>query len=67
MEGYESEALMGAKKIIERDKPIIVLEIDCRAVTYNDFMLTINYVPVKQLVYNSNDRMVFVNTVYKPL
>ena len=64
LEGYEFAALNGAKQIIERDKPIIVLEIDSRAVTYNDFMLSINYVPYKQLIFNSNERMVFVNTVY---
>ena len=33
LEGYEFAALSGAKEIIERDKPIIVLEIDTRAVT----------------------------------
>jgi hypothetical protein len=33
--------LNGAKEIIERDRPIIVLEIDSRAVTYNDFMLSL--------------------------
>lgn len=65
LEGYEIDALVGAKEIIKRDKPIIVLEIDCKAVTYNDFMLTLNYIPVKQLMYNSNNRMVFVNTVYE--
>ena len=64
LEGYEFAALNGAKQIIERDKPIIVLEIDSRAVIYNDFMLSINYVPYKQLIFNSNERMVFVNTVY---
>jgi FkbM family methyltransferase len=66
LEGYEFEALNGAKEIIERDKPIIVLEIDSRAVSYNNFMLSINYVTHKQLIYNSNERMVFVNTVYLP-
>ena len=66
LEGYEFAALNGAKEIIERDKPIIVLEIDTRAVTYNDFMLSINYVTHKQLVFNSNERMIFVNTVYIP-
>jgi len=64
LEGYEFEALKGAKDIIERDKPIIVLEIDTRAVDYNDFMLSLNYIPHKQLIFNSNERMVFVNTVY---
>jgi FkbM family methyltransferase len=66
LEGYEFEALKGAKEIIERDKPIIVLEIDSRAVSYNNFMLSINYITHKQLIYNSNERMVFVNTVYLP-
>ena len=64
LEGYEFAALNGAKEIIERDKPIIVLEIDTRAVDYNNFMLSINYVPHKQLIFNSNERMVFVNTIY---
>ena len=67
LEGYEFEALKGAKELIERDKPIIVLEIDTRAVDYNKFMLSINYEPYKQLIYNSNEKMVFVNTVYKPI
>jgi FkbM family methyltransferase len=67
LEGYEFESLKGAKEIIERDKPIIVLEIDSRAVSYNNFMLSINYVTHKQLIYNSNERMVFVNTVYLPI
>jgi len=66
LEGYEFAALSGAKEIIERDKPIIVLEIDTRAVTYNDFMLSLGYVTHKQLIFNSNERMVFVNTVYIP-
>jgi FkbM family methyltransferase len=64
LEGYEFAALSGAKEIIERDKPIIVLEIDARAVDYNNFMLSLNYIPHKQLIFNSNERMVFVNTVY---
>jgi FkbM family methyltransferase len=64
LEGYEFAALSGAKEIIERDKPIIVLEIDTRAVTYNNFMLSLDYIPHKQLIFNSNERMVFVNTVY---
>lgn len=67
LEGYEFEALKGAKELIERDKPIIVLEIDARAVDYNNFMRSINYEPYKQLIYNSNEQMVFVNTVYKPI
>lgn len=67
LEGYELEALKGAKELIEKDKPIIVLEIDTRAVDYNNFMRSINYEPYKQLIYNSNEQMVFVNTVYKPI
>ena len=66
LEGYEFQALNGAKEIIERDRPIIVLEIDSRAVAYNDFMLSLGYVTHKQLIFNSNERMVFVNTVYIP-
>jgi FkbM family methyltransferase len=66
LEGYEFEAIEGAKEIIERDKPIIVLEIDTRAVDYNNFMLSLGYVTHKQLIFNSNERMVFVNTVYIP-
>ena len=64
LEGYEFQALNGAKEIIERDKPIIVLEIDSRAVNYNNFMLSIGYTTYKQLIFNSNEKMVFVNTVY---
>jgi FkbM family methyltransferase len=65
LEGFEFDALSGAKEIIERDKPIIILEIDSRAVTYNSFMESINYFPKKQLIFNSNEKMVFVNTVYE--
>jgi len=67
LEGYEFEALKGAKELIKRDKPLIVLEIDTKAVDYNNFMRSINYEPYKQLIYNSNEQMVFVNTVYKPI
>jgi FkbM family methyltransferase len=66
IEGYELNALVGAKNIIEKYKPIIVLEIDCRAVTYNDYMNTLGYKTHKQLIYNSNENMVFINTVYIP-
>ena len=66
LEGYEFQALNGAKEIIERDKPIIVLEIDTRAVDYNNFMSALGYITHKQLIFNSNERMVFVNTVYIP-
>jgi FkbM family methyltransferase len=67
LEGYEFEALKGTKELIKRDKPLIVLEIDAKAVDYNNFMRSINYEPYKQLIYNSNEQMVFVNTVYKPI
>ena len=67
LEGYEFKALEGAKELIKRDRPIIVLEIDTRAVLYNEFMLTLGYVPHKQLIFNSDERMVFVNTVYIPI
>ena len=66
LEGYEFTALSGAKEIIERDRPIIVLEIDNRAVNYNNFMSNLGYVTHKQLIFNSNEKMVFVNTVYIP-
>lgn len=66
LEGYEFQALNGAKEIIERDRPIIILEIDSRAVDYNNFMSNLGYVTHKQLVFNSNERMIFVNTVYFP-
>jgi len=65
LEGFEFDALSGAKDIIERDKPIIILEIDSRAVKYNSFMESINYFPKKQLIFNSNEKMVFINTVYE--
>lgn len=67
LEGYEFQALDGAKEIIERDRPIIVLEIDSRAVDYNNYMWSIGYVPNKQLIFNSSERMVFINTVYIPI
>lgn len=63
-EGYELKILDGAKELIERDKPVIVLEIDGRAVDYNEYMERIGYQTHKQLIYNSNEDMVFVNTVY---
>lgn len=66
LEGYEFRAIRGAMNIIERDKPIIILEIDTRAVDYNNYMDNIGYKTHKQLIYNSNERMVFVNTVYIP-
>ena len=66
LEGYEFQVLNGAKEIIERDRPIIVLEIDSRAVNYNNFMSNLGYITHKQLIFNSNEKMVFVNTVYIP-
>ena len=65
-EGYELKILDGSKELIERDKPVIVLEIDARAVDYNEYMERIGYQTHKQLIYNSNEDMVFVNTVYVP-
>lgn len=67
LEGYEFSALEGARQIIKRDKPLIILEIDSRAVDYNRYMDQLGYAPMKQLIYNSNEQMVFVNTVYAPL
>jgi len=64
IEGYEFDALFGAKKLIERDHPIIILEIDGRALDYNRQMKEIGYKPAAQLIYDAGE-MVFVNTVYK--
>lgn len=66
IEGHEFPALDGARKLIERDLPIIILEIDGRALNYNRYMQKIGYVPVEQLIYDAK-QMVFVNTVYKHL
>lgn len=66
IEGYEFEALRGAAGLIARCRPLIVLEIDGRALDYNRFMASIDYRPVEQLIYNAGE-MVFVNTVYAPL
>lgn len=65
-EGYELKILEGTKRLIEKDRPVIVLEIDARAVEYNEYMENIGYQTHKQLIYNSNEDMVFVNTVYIP-
>ncbi len=65
IEGYEFEALRGASALIARCRPLIVLEIDGRALDYNRYMTTIGYRPVEQLIYNAGE-MVFVNTVYAP-
>jgi FkbM family methyltransferase len=64
LEGYEEFALKGAKRIIEENKPLIILEIHSEALKYNKFMAKLDYSPIKQLIYNAG-AMVFVNTVYK--
>lgn len=64
LEGYEFEALNGARKIIDKWHPIVILEIDKRAVDYNNYMETLGYYPAQHLVYDSGP-MVFVNTVYR--
>lgn len=66
IEGYEFEALRGASTLIARCRPLIVLEIDGRALDYNRHMAALGYRPVEQLVYNAGE-MVFINTVYAPL
>jgi FkbM family methyltransferase len=63
-EGYEEAIISGAKKIIEKDAPLIILEIHSEALRYNRFMHRINYLPVKHLIYNAGP-MIFINTVYK--
>jgi FkbM family methyltransferase len=62
-EGYEFEILNGAKELIKRCNPLIILEIDTNALLYNEHMRSIGYRPIKQLIYNAKE-MVFVNTVY---
>jgi FkbM family methyltransferase len=65
IEGHEFEALEGASQIIEDYSPTIILEIDKRAVDYNNFMWkNFKYQPMAQLIHNCGP-MVFVNTVYK--
>lgn len=65
IEGYEFAALLGGREIIKKYRPDIILEIDERAVDYNDFMeKEFNYFPSEHLIYNAGP-MVFVNTVYK--
>jgi FkbM family methyltransferase len=64
-EGYEFRILDGARRLIAACKPLIILEIDGRALTYNDYMRSIGYRPSEQLIYNAGE-MVFVNTVYAP-
>lgn len=65
IEGYENEVLIGAKRLIQRCKPIIILEIDDRATRYNSFMEEFGYEPHTHLIYDCGP-MVFVNTVYIP-
>lgn len=64
LEGYEFEALDGARKIIDKWHPIVILEIDKRAVDYNNYMEKLGYYPAQHLVYDSGP-MIFVNTVYR--
>ena len=64
VEGYEFEVLLGAQDTIQRNNPLIILEIHTEALKYNEFMETLDYFPFKQLIYNAGP-MVFVNTVYK--
>lgn len=64
LEGYEFEALDGARKIIDKWHPIVILEIDKRAVDYNNYMEMLGYYPAQHLVYDSGP-MIFVNTVYR--
>jgi FkbM family methyltransferase len=64
-EGYELNIVAGASRIMATCRPLIILEIDDRATRYNDYMKSINYSPLEQLIYNAGD-IVFVNTVYRP-
>lgn len=63
-EGYEFRILDGAAQLIERCSPLIILEIDDRALRYNEYMRSIGYRPARQLIYDAKE-MVFVNTVYE--
>lgn len=63
VEGYEFCVLDGARRTIERSRPLIILEIDQRALKYNEYMRSLGYTPIKQLVYEMTE-MVFVNAVY---
>lgn len=65
LEGFERYALNGAHNLINRDKPIIILEIHDNPIAHNEYMAKLNYYPNKQLIHNSNENMVFVNAVYK--
>jgi FkbM family methyltransferase len=62
-EGHEFRILDGSRELIDRCHPLIILEIDDRALKYNDYMDKLGYRPIKQLIYDAHD-MVFVNTVY---
>jgi len=64
IEGYEFLALDGARGLISRDRPTIILEIDGRALDYNHYMKGLGYKPTTQLIYDAGE-MVFVNTVYQ--
>jgi hypothetical protein len=64
VEGFEFSVLKGADETIRKYLPTVILEIDARAVTYNEFMKAhYNYEPMAQLIHNAGP-MVFVNTVY---
>jgi FkbM family methyltransferase len=66
VEGYEQEVLSGALEIINKNSPLIILEIHKEALKYNEFMESIGYSPIKHLIYDAGP-MVFVNTVYKKM
>lgn len=64
VEGYEEEVLNGATNVINKNSPLIILEIHKEPVKYNELMESIGYFPVKHLIYDAGP-MVFVNTVYE--
>lgn len=65
-EGHEFRILDGARALIARCRPLVILEIDAQALRYNRYMAALDYRPVEQLIYNAGE-MVFVNTVYAPV
>jgi FkbM family methyltransferase len=64
LEGFELKALDGAINLINRDKPIIILEIHEQPIAHNTYMEKLGYYPIKQLTHNANEQMIFVNAVY---